>query len=150
MSDSLRPYGLLPSRLLFPGIFQARRLEWVAISSSRGSSPPNDRTCISSVSCITGRFFTAKLPQKPCHMLYLWFYLNTIVINTHVPRWLSGRIHCQSKGCRFNLSVKKIPWRRKRQPALAFLPLKSCGQKRLARYSPLDFKRVRHNLVSKQ
>ena len=77
------------------GVFQARVLEWSAISTSRGSSPPNDRTCISSVSCITGRFFTAKLPQKPCHMLY--------IINTHVPRWLSGGIHCQSKGCRFNL-----------------------------------------------
>ena len=37
------------------GIFQARVLEWVAISFSRGSSRPRDRTCIS---CIPGRFFT--------------------------------------------------------------------------------------------
>ena len=29
------------------GIFQARILEWVAISSSRGSSPPRDRTHVS-------------------------------------------------------------------------------------------------------
>ena len=36
---------------------QARILEWVAISSSRGSSQPRDQTCISCVSCITGRFF---------------------------------------------------------------------------------------------
>ena len=35
------------------GIFQARILEWVAISSSRGSSQPRDRTL---VSCI-GRWF---------------------------------------------------------------------------------------------
>ena len=34
------------------GIFQARVLEWVAISSSRGSSQPRDRTHISCVSCI--------------------------------------------------------------------------------------------------
>ena len=34
------------------GIFQARILEWVAISSSRGSSRPRDQTCISCVSCI--------------------------------------------------------------------------------------------------
>ena len=34
------------------GISQARRLEWVAISSSRGSSRPRDRTCLSCVSCI--------------------------------------------------------------------------------------------------
>ena len=36
-------------------IFQARILEWVAISCSRGSSPPRDRT---GVSCTAGRFFT--------------------------------------------------------------------------------------------
>ena len=37
------------------GIFQARVLEWVAISFSRGSSQPRDRT---QVSCIVGRRFT--------------------------------------------------------------------------------------------
>ena len=37
------------------GIFQARVLEWVAISFSRGSSQPRDWT---RVSCITGRCFT--------------------------------------------------------------------------------------------
>ena len=36
-------------------IFQARILEWVAISFSRGSSQPRDRTW---VSCTAGRFFT--------------------------------------------------------------------------------------------
>ena len=36
------------------GIFQARILEWGAISSSRGSSQPRDRT---QVSCTVGRFF---------------------------------------------------------------------------------------------
>ena len=35
-----------------PGISQARILEWVAISCSRGSSQPRDRTCIFCVSCI--------------------------------------------------------------------------------------------------
>ena len=39
------------------GILQARILEWVAISSSRGSSWPRDRTCVSCVSCIVGGFF---------------------------------------------------------------------------------------------
>jgi len=34
------------------GIFQARILEWMAISSSRGSSQPRDQTHISCVSCI--------------------------------------------------------------------------------------------------
>jgi len=37
------------------GILQARILEWVAISSSRGSSPPRDGNCVSCVSCIGRR-----------------------------------------------------------------------------------------------
>ena len=37
------------------GILQARILEWVAISFSRGSSQPKNQTW---VSCIAGRFFT--------------------------------------------------------------------------------------------
>ena len=37
------------------GILQARILEWVAISFSRGSSQPRDKT---QVSCIAGSFFT--------------------------------------------------------------------------------------------
>ena len=39
-------------------ISQARILEWVTISSSKGSSRSRDRTCNSSVSCISGGFFT--------------------------------------------------------------------------------------------
>ena len=34
------------------GIFQARILEQIAISSSRGSSIPRDQTCVSSDFCI--------------------------------------------------------------------------------------------------
>ena len=37
------------------GILQARILEWVAISFSKGPSQPRDRT---QVSCTAGRFFT--------------------------------------------------------------------------------------------
>ena len=42
-----------------PGILQARILERVAISSSRGSSRPRDQT---HVSCISGKFFTTEPP----------------------------------------------------------------------------------------
>ena len=42
-------------------IFQARILEWVAISFSKGSSQPRNRT---HVSCISGRFFTTKPTGK--------------------------------------------------------------------------------------
>ena len=40
------------------GILQARIMEWVAISYSKGSSWPRDQTCVSCVSCIAGKFFT--------------------------------------------------------------------------------------------
>ena len=43
---------------------QARILEWVAMPSSRGSSQPRDPMCISSNSCIAGRFFTVEPPGK--------------------------------------------------------------------------------------
>ena len=53
VSDSLQPYGLPYSSI--HTIFQARVLEWVAISFSRGSSRPRDPT---QVSRIVGRRFT--------------------------------------------------------------------------------------------
>ena len=40
------------------GIFQARILEWVAISSSRGSPLPKDWTHVSCISCVACGFFT--------------------------------------------------------------------------------------------
>ena len=39
------------------GILQAKKLEWVAMSSSSGSSQPRDRTCASCISRIAGGFF---------------------------------------------------------------------------------------------
>ena len=52
---TLRTHGYSPSGVSIHGIFQARILEWVAISFSRGSSWPRDWT---QVSCIAGGFFT--------------------------------------------------------------------------------------------
>ena len=49
------------------GIFQARVLEWVAISFSRGSSPPRNRT---PVSRIAGRCFTVWATRNSGGMLY--------------------------------------------------------------------------------
>ena len=43
-------------------IFQARILEWVAISFSGASSQPRDQT---QVSWLAGEFFTAEMPGKP-------------------------------------------------------------------------------------
>ena len=41
-------------------ILQARKLQWVAMVSSRGSFPPRDQTHISCDSCISGWFFTTE------------------------------------------------------------------------------------------
>ena len=48
------------------GISQARILEWVVISFSKGSSQPRDQTCISCLAC---RFFTMEPPGKPLNGL---------------------------------------------------------------------------------
>ena len=58
----LPSHRLWPTRLLCHGVLQARILEWIAISLSRGSSWPRDQTC---VSCIAGGFFTTEPPGKP-------------------------------------------------------------------------------------
>ena len=59
--------------------------------------------------------------------------------NILLPQWLSGNlpVMCllRHKGCRFNLWVGKIPWKRKWQPTLVFLPEKSHAQRSLVGYS---------------
>ena len=42
VSDSLQPHGCSPPGFSVLGILQARILEWVAISYSRGPSQPRD------------------------------------------------------------------------------------------------------------
>ena len=99
------------------GILQARTLEWVAISSSRGSFQPRDQTHVSCVSCTAspppvGRFSTTEPPpgkpqmtQKPIsicwkfeHILhmYLMYVLNVqYVLNDFTrgkPR--APKMHC--------------------------------------------------------
>ena len=55
VSDSVTPRTVARQAPLSMGILQARILEWVAMTSSRGSSQPRDRT---QVSCTAGRCFT--------------------------------------------------------------------------------------------
>ena len=61
VSNSLQPQGLKPTNSSVPGISLPRILEWVAISSSRGSSQPRGRTW---VPYIAGEFFTTEPPGK--------------------------------------------------------------------------------------
>ena len=51
------------------GILQARILEWVAISLSRGSSQPRDRT---QVSCIVGRRFTVWATREAVYSIGIY------------------------------------------------------------------------------
>ena len=68
MSDFLRPHApqtVARQTPLSTEILQARILEWGAISSSRGSSQPRDRTHGFPASpALAGGFFTAEPPGK--------------------------------------------------------------------------------------
>ena len=69
MSNSFQPHGRACQAPLSMGFFQARLIEWVAISSFRGSSWPRDQT---QVSCIAGEF----LLSEPSSWAYLIFLYN--------------------------------------------------------------------------
>ena len=101
------------------GFFQARILEWVAISFSRVSSQPRDRTW---VSCTAGILFTVWATRKA------------------LPVGASGKEStCQCRSHKRQWSdpwVGKIPWRRAWQPTPVLLPGESHGQRSLAGYSP--------------
>ena len=61
------------TRLLLSWIFQARILEWVAISSSRGSSQPRDWTRVSCNSCISS-WILYQLHHLDIHYVKLPFF----------------------------------------------------------------------------
>ena len=66
------------------GIFQARMLEWVAISFSRRSSQPRDW---SPVSCIAGRHFTLWASRE---VLYgAWRRINNQEVKRRVVDWIT-------------------------------------------------------------
>ena len=83
------------------GIFQAKILEGVAISYSKGSSQPRDRTHVSCVSCI-GR-------QIPYH----W-------ATSEAQHSSSGIEKLQCKRPKFDPLVGKTPGRTERQPTPVF------------------------------
>ena len=60
------PVDCSPPGSSIHGVLQARTLEWVAISFSRGSSRPRDRT---QVSCIAGRRFNLWATRMPSKLI---------------------------------------------------------------------------------
>ena len=71
------PMGCSPPSYSVHAIFPARILEWIAISSPRGSSWPRDQT---QVSCMVGVFLTTVLPRKPFFPLTFSYYIVILVI----------------------------------------------------------------------
>ena len=68
------PLDCSPSGSSVHAIFQARILEWIAISSSRGSSRPRDLAHTSCGSCTGGGFFTCwaiREAQEITYSIYL-------------------------------------------------------------------------------
>ena len=82
ISDSLQPHGLysLPGFSIH-GIFQARILEWVAVSSSRGSSQPRGGTHVSCVSCIGREILCPSTTCVAPLLLFLALHLWATVAN---------------------------------------------------------------------
>ena len=70
------PMDCIPPGSSVHGILQARILEWVVISFSRGSSQPKDRTC---VSCIGKRIL---------YHCTNWFVSHSVVSNSWWPHGL--------------------------------------------------------------
>jgi len=84
---------------------QARILEWVAISSSRGSLCPRDRAW---VSCIAGGFFTVLATREAC--LYYQFTHWYIILHSIYSKWYAnsstaGRAFSSSQGNRSILQM---------------------------------------------
>ena len=154
------------------GILQAKIQDWVAMPSSRGSSQPRSWTQVSS---IAGGFFTIwvtrealddhTIVNKEKLLIFRKYPLTHVkghcVSNSSkkyivgmkigLPWGLSSKESaCQCRRYRFHPWIRNLPWRRKWQPTSSFLPGKFHGQRSLVGYSPWGYKRVRHNLVTKQ
>ena len=90
ISDSCDPMdcSLLGSSVR--GIFQARVLEWIAISFSRGSSRPRNRT---RVSRIAGRRFTIWATREAHTHVYMYINILYVHIYTHTYAYTISWIH---------------------------------------------------------
>ena len=139
VSNSLRVHGWRSLRgFSVHELFQARVLDWVTISFSRGYSQPRNQT---RVSRIVGRRFTIWATREVQNTGVGCLSLLQGIISTQAnssPTELSRKpsspggsdsisvcLHCGRPG--FNPWVGKIPWRRKCQPTPVLLPGKFHG-----------------------
>ena len=77
---------------------QARILKWVAISFSRDSSWPGDRTCDSCIPFIVGKLFTAE-PSAKAYKQFIMkiFFFNEWGKNSLLNKWCQENYNCLSK-----------------------------------------------------
>ena len=76
-------------------IFQARILEWIAISFSRGSSQPRDWTW---VFCIAGRLFTGWAMREVTYK-ESWVPKNWCFWTVELEKTLESPLDCKEMGC---------------------------------------------------
>ena len=89
------------------GIFQARILEWAAISFSRGSSQPRDQT---RVSCIADRHFTVWVTREAPNLLTKVHLIKAMVFPVVMYRCESWTI--KKAECRIIDVFEPLCWRR--------------------------------------
>ena len=77
LCDSYDPVDCSPPGSSVLGILQARILDWVTTSFSRGSSQPRDRT---QVSCIAGRLFTDQATREAQLLNKFWLCFNLVLV----------------------------------------------------------------------
>ena len=84
------PRDCSPPGFFVHGIFQARILEWVAISYSRGSSQPRGQTLLSHLgkfSCANSAYITTEQTRKVYCITFQtpWFSIhNTVYLSLHI------------------------------------------------------------------
>ena len=86
----LCPTLVAPCTLPGPSVhrtFLVRILEWVAISSSRGSSPPRSWTCVSCVSCIDRHILYHCAPGNPVRLMGLNYSQVPVAWSLHLCNW---------------------------------------------------------------
>ena len=101
------PMNCSPPGSSVHGVIQARILEWVAISFSRGSSWPRDWTHVSCSSCI-GKLIPYHWATWEAHMQIIHTHTHThIYIHTHTytskEKFISGFPKRKNQGRNFNI-----------------------------------------------
>ena len=87
------------------GISQARILQWVYISFSRGSSWPRDRTCISR---LAGGFFTIWATREAPYM-YTIIHMQIHTLYMHVYKYIYMHVYDRYTHLKGN-SIPKCSW----------------------------------------